>query len=235
MIRRLVRWLLPKSTMESIQRLRKQARNFKILASDYGQWRTIKNCDSVGGDGDPVPWYTYPATEYLSHLDLSEFKVFEYGSGNSTLWWAKRTHHITAVEDDEVWHKKISTRILNRFKNVSYVLEKDLIKYSSAATDGFDIYIVDGKARRECLEHLLSLRGGGVMLILDNSDWYPQSVKFLKDKLGWVQIDFHGFGPINNYTWTTTIFVNQARYADLFYSSPLKSIKGIVQEADDDF
>lgn len=72
------------------------------------------------------------------------------------------------------------------------------------------------------------------MLILDNSDWYPKSVAFLREKLRWMQTDFHGFGPINNYTWTTSIFVNPVRYNELRYQNVLKSQCARVQVADGD-
>ena len=76
--------------------------------------------------------------------------------------------------------------------------------------------------------------GRGVMLVLDNSDWYPNTVRFLQEKLGWMQIDFHGYGPINNYTWTTSIFVNPARYSELRYVKDLKSQCSLQLVADDD-
>ena len=44
------------------------------------------------------------------------------------------------------------------------------------------------------------------MVILDNSDWYSNTSKYLRDSLNLLQVDFHGFGPINDYTWTTSIF-----------------------------
>ena len=72
------------------------------------------------------------------------------------------------------------------------------------------------------------------MLILDNSDWYPNSVAFLQENLRWIQIDFHGFGPIDNYTWTTSIFVNPARHNELCYRNVLKSQCAQVQVADGD-
>jgi len=239
MIKKIIRLVIPKKIQEYFQKLRKQANNFKSLAQNYGQWKTIRDFSSVDKNGLPVPWYTYPTTEFLSHLDLSSFKVFEYGSGNSTLWWAARSRHVTSVEDNELWFKKVK-RLLKE-QNVEYRLEKDLQKYSTMATNDFEVYIVDGKYRRECLNHIVNLdvgknkRGGAIMLILDNSDRYPNTLKFLKEKLGWIQIDFHGFGPINSYTWTTSIFINPARYSELRYCSALKSECALNQLVDDDY
>ena len=234
MMKKAALFVLPAKLLQRLQLVRKQSRNFKSIAKVYGQWRSIIEGDSVDSNADPIPWYTYPAVEYLSHLDLTRFKVFEYGSGNSTIWWAKRAKQVTSVEDDEGWYKKINNRIERDFYKISYVFEKDPVRYSTIATNDFDIFIVDGNYRRECLEHVVGL-GGGVMLILDNSDWYPKAVRFIQETLGWVQVDFHGFGPINDYTWITSIFINPARHSELSYRMSLKSARGLAQIAVGDY
>jgi hypothetical protein len=163
MIKKFVSYVTPKKIKEYIQRLLKQVSNFKKLALNYGQWITIRDWSSVDKNGAPIPWYTYPTTEFLSHLNLSSFKVFEYGSGNSTLWWAARSKQVTSVEDDELWYKKI--KCLLKSQNVEYRLEKNPQKYFTMATNDFEVFIVDGKYRRECLNHIVNLKkfgGGGV-------------------------------------------------------------------------
>jgi len=161
MIKKIIRSFLPDRLQKEIQRLRKQIYNFKSLAVDYGQWQTIKDWDSVNANDEPIPWYTYPATEFLSHLDLSRFKVFEYGSGNSTLWWSRRADKVISVEDDDAWYRKILSKIASDSDKISYLLVKDCNEYFSKATRDSDVFIVDGKYRRECLEHIVSLGGGG--------------------------------------------------------------------------
>ena len=157
MIKKFIIFVIPKKIYEYINCLRKQASNFKSLAQNYGQWKTIKNFSSVDKSGLPIPWYTYPTIEFLSHLDLSSFRVFEYGSGNSTLWWAARSKQVTSVEDNELWYEKIKYSLK---QNVEYHLEIDPQKYSTMATNHFEVYIVDGKYRRECLNHIVNLDVG---------------------------------------------------------------------------
>lgn len=213
--------------------------NFKLLAKVYGQWPSIRNRNSVDGNYYPIPWYTYPAIEFLSHLDLRSFSLFEYGSGNSTLWWSKYVKKLVAIEDDKDWHKKIKDSLsvdINNYNNVTYYFEENSSDYVLKANNNFDIFIVDGNYRMQCLEHLVSLnyiikknnqptkKIIAAIIILDNSDWYPEGVRFLQDKLKWMQIDFHGFGPVNNYTSTTTFFINPARYHELVYKKPLRSL-----------
>ena len=144
-----------------MQHLKKQARNFRGLAREYGQWRTIRDCSSVDCQGNPVPWYTYPTTEFLSHLDLAGFNIIEYGSGNSTLWWAGRAKQVTSVEHDETWHNRVKNKSLSNPCKISYKLAKEPSVYCSFAANEHDIVIVDGKYRRECIEHLHKISWGG--------------------------------------------------------------------------
>jgi hypothetical protein len=73
------------------------------------------------------------------------------------------------------------------------------------------------------------------MLILDNSDWHPNSVSFLQDKLGWMQIDFHRFGRIIKYTWLISLFINQNGYQEPIYKSNLNSKCGLKHVAYGDY
>lgn len=61
---------------------------------------------SVNADG-PVPWITYPALRLLERVVRPHFRVFEYGAGHSSLWWARRVREIVSVEHDPAWAEEI--------------------------------------------------------------------------------------------------------------------------------
>src|SRR5262245_31531933 len=86
---------------------RSSFRAAKILWFSYGHLKSVRAGRSVDAAGRPIPWYTYPAIEYLRQLDLSEKTVFEYGSGNSTLFWAECAARVVTVEDDERWSERL--------------------------------------------------------------------------------------------------------------------------------
>lgn len=180
--------------------------------------------------GRPIPWYTYPAIEYLSHIDFSTLTVLEYGSGNSSLWWMERCQELTSIENDKKWYKKINT-VGCKGLNFSYLLETREEAYiHQEKLTAANIVIIDGVYRSKCANAFIAACQDKscevAMLIFDNSDWYPKTITTLHDALGWVQIDFHGFGPINNYTWTTSIFINPQLSCKLKYAKPLMSIDG---------
>ena len=228
--------LILSSFKNKIDPYRKQLANYRILTRDYGQFRSVQENSSLDSSGSPIPWYTYPAIEYLNHLDLSHMNVFEFGSGNSTLWWAKKANTVTSVEDDENWYKIILNSEGFLAYNTRYIHAQNKDKYIDAFEGNFyEIIIIDGKYRPECANLVLSSnRDNVVMLIFDNSDWYPETINNLQKHLGWTQVDFHGFGPINNYTWTTTLFINHVKLSRLRYIAPLKSIAGKDINADNE-
>jgi hypothetical protein len=185
----------------------------RTLWFTYGHLRTVRSRSAVDAHGDPLPWYTYPAIEFLKQFDFSGKDVFEYGSGNSTLFWARRAAKVVSAEDDERWFDIVSKRLPG---NCTMHLESDLRPYPDLIRrypEGFDIIVVDGPARgrtryrcaQAALEHL---RPGG-LIILDNSDWLPQSAQLLREA-GLLQVDMSGFIPIGAQTQTTSLFFHRA-------------------------
>ena len=57
-----------------------------LLDTVYGHSLSRDSGKSIYKDGAPVPWYSYAAIEFLEQFDLSTKTVFEWGSGNSSLF-----------------------------------------------------------------------------------------------------------------------------------------------------
>lgn len=58
-----------------------------------------------------TPWITYPAIAWLdTYLDRS-LSVFEWGSGGSTVFFARRVKHVVSVEHDPAWYDRVRERI----------------------------------------------------------------------------------------------------------------------------
>jgi hypothetical protein len=54
-----------------------------------------------------LPWFTYSAIEFLHHSVRESDRVFEYGAGYGTLWWASKASSVIAVEHDLQWIEQI--------------------------------------------------------------------------------------------------------------------------------
>ena len=158
--------------------------------------------------GRPIPWFTYPATDFLAPRLRSGLHVFEYGCGYSTLWWVANGCRVTACETSREWANRIESEAGSSAKIV--VRDPNTDGYVREVVSGdtsYDIVLVDGERRVECLllaPHALN-RGG--VIVLDNSDrtQYEAGVSYLTS-LGFRRLDFVGLGPVNASGWTTSVF-----------------------------
>jgi hypothetical protein len=178
----------------------------------YGHLKSVRTQRSIDAAGEPIPWYTYPAIEYLKQFDFDWMKIFEYGCGSSTLFWAQRAEHVVGVEHDDGWFRTVRESVPS---NCTLLFRPDLRTYVDAIqqfSDGFDVIVIDGPARgqtrfrcaRRALEHL---RSGG-LIILDNSDWLSTTARLLRES-GLLQVDMSGFCPIGSTTHTTSLFFDR--------------------------
>ncbi len=151
-------------------------------------------------DGEPIPWFTYPAIEMLVGLQTENADVLEFGAGQSTLYWMKRAASVTSFEGSQRWFQNLKGLV---DPNVSLVLAEssgdarvEKIRESlmiNGTSRLFDIAVVDGMDRarlaRLSVQHLK--RDG--LLICDNSNGYgigPALAPYAMHR-----IDFWGYAP----------------------------------------
>ncbi len=182
----------------------KTDKKLEILDVAWGHSESKRLRLAIDSSHQPIPWYTYPAIEYLRQLDFSEARVFEWGAGYSSLYWSSVSHSVVSVEDNKEWHSSIVKQAPDNLKihlieaNSEY--EEKILGYNK-----FDVIIIDGTRRRECAINAIKQISDGGLIILDNSDWYVQAAEVLR-RSGLVQVDMSGFGPINDYTWSTSLY-----------------------------
>ena len=193
---------------------------------DYGWWRSFREGRCVDGAGQPIPWLTYPAIDFLSQLDYSEKAIFEYGSGSSTLFWSARAQRVVSVEHDAAWHEKVMRDLP---ANCELVLCSSDANAFAAQIDGrgeFDVIVIDGtgESRPLCSRRALSHLKPGGMIVLDNSDLWPGSAAILRSG-GLIQVDFTGFAPLQSHAHTTSVFFTRDYgFASRWPEQPRKSV-----------
>jgi hypothetical protein len=176
---------------------------------ESGWFRSMKEKSPVDSDGKPIPWYTYPAIEFLGKRVGKSMTVFEYGCGNSTIWWAERVREVVSVEHDKNWYERICPRVPGNVQLFHIDLEYGG-EYSKKVTEyekTFDIIIIDGRDRTNCARNSLkSLKPDGVV-IWDNSDRqeYKEGYEFL-NRYGFRKLEFTGLVPAFNEKSETGIF-----------------------------
>jgi precorrin-6B methylase 2 len=56
---------------------------------------------------DRRPWITFAAIRYLEKNLKKDMRVYEYGAGGSTLFFAKRVREVISVEHDPNWRNQV--------------------------------------------------------------------------------------------------------------------------------
>lgn len=140
-----------------------------------------------------VPWWTYRAIDAVeAWLAARErgVRVFEYGSGASTLWLARRAAEVHSVEHDRQFGDRIRPAIEGA-GNVDFRIVEpvacaapavpsakegysglDFSEYVAAIHEvggDFDLIVIDGRAREACLEAAVHHLAADGLIVFDNS------------------------------------------------------------------
>ena len=202
-------WIIPR-TLRSGGSVHATATVISHLLQDYGWLRSVRERKVIDADGMPIPWFTYPAIDYIRQLDFSEKTIFEWGAGFSTLFWSSRAKCVISVETDPLWHSLLKPQL---GPNCELILATREVKQYSCLIHNknqFDVIIIDGigESREACSRTAIpNLRRGG-LIILDNSDLWLASAQILRDS-GLIQVDFTGFSPMGAHCSTTSIYFSR--------------------------
>jgi hypothetical protein len=185
---------------------------------DIGWINTIDTEQIIDKDNAPLPWVTYPFISFIAGRLNINLQVFEFGSGNSTLYYSKRVSHVDSVENDNFWYEKIKNTMPGNVSLFYCELAEDgeYCRYTQRTNKAYDIIIVDGRDRVNCcLQSFNSLNAGGV-LVLDDSEReeYTEAINFLTNR-GFKRLDFWGLAPAVNYHKCTTIFYRPNNCLDI--------------------
>jgi predicted O-methyltransferase YrrM len=140
-----------------------------------------------------VPWWTYKAigavAEWLAARPVPA-RVFEYGSGASTVWLARRAGEVHSVEHHRafaelmqakfVGHPNASVRVVEAVPSARPVVSSqkeghqglEFAEYVGAIEDvsgSFDLIVIDGRAREACLAAAVGRLKQDGLIVFDNS------------------------------------------------------------------
>lgn len=179
----------------------------KSALTQYGWYRSFHTKRSVDAKGNPLPWYTYPFIAFLEPRLTNQMEVFEYGSGNSTRWYAKRVGHITAVEHDKAWVQIVAPSLPDNTLLLTRELDQTYVQAPSATENQFHLVVVDGRMRVECVLYAVDYLTPDGVLILDNSEReiYQEARNYMREK-GFRVLDFYGMTPIISDESCTSVF-----------------------------
>ncbi len=176
---------------------------------DIGWVNSIATQSIIDVNNKPLPWVTYPFISFINTRINKSHKVFEFGSGNSTLYYAARAGSVYSVENDEFWYNKIKNTMPANVTlyQCELIYGGEYSQYALKTGSKFDVVIVDGRDRVNCCKNSIDALITGGVIVLDDSerDAYQPGIQFLTNK-GFKRLDFWGIAPNVDYQKCTTIF-----------------------------
>lgn len=131
-----------------------------------------------------LPWWSYSAIREADKLFPGK-RIFEWGTGGSTLRYARMGSHITAIEDDISWLNALSVLLsnegLSHLVNIhhhpfdfSEPADFPTSSYLRALSDPvYDVIVIDGqdvtfRERLTCFRHAEQFMQAGGIILLDD-------------------------------------------------------------------
>jgi len=150
----------------------------RVLTRDPGQVRFVRRWAASRGRGTlelGLPWLPFSLMELLEEVLTPTSRVFEYGGGGSTVWFAARAGEVVTVEHDEQWASILAAAVADCSGCVVHSRRLDsaddsYVRSIQEHPDGyFDIVVVDGRERVRCLEAAREKVRPGALLLLDDA------------------------------------------------------------------
>lgn len=183
--------------------------NHKGYLDDIGWFKAFDTRSPVDKNGAPIPWVTYSFIDFIKERLNKQHAVFEFGSGNSTFFYAKYAGIVVSVEHDKDWYDKIIKSKPENSEMIFCELVRggDYCHMPVKLGEKFDIIIVDGRDRVNCCKQAIDALSEKGVVVLDDSEResYWQGVDFLTNS-GFKHLSFSGISPGLFYRKSTSVF-----------------------------
>ena len=164
-----------------------------------GLKRSYRENRPVNANGQALPWFNYPLIRLLEERLKDTHRVFEYGSGYSTLFFARLCASVSSVEHNDSWVDLLEPKLpANASVNRCPAGPRYQAAAESAASADttFDLVLVDGPDRELCLPFAAQALSPQGVIILDDSHRkvYQEAIAELQT-LGFRSLRFYGPKP----------------------------------------
>jgi hypothetical protein len=187
------------------------------ILRELGWHKSVRARKPVAAEGLAVPWYTYAALEWLAPRVRPTDRVFEYGAGNSTVWFGRHSKQVVSVEHDARWLAEVrsmagaNVTLLLRTPHPEELAANGNSPYVTAINEfppaSFDIIVIDGVERVACAALAPArLKSDGSIIFDDSSRPASQPGIECLHQQGFGRLDFYGFTTQVGVRKCTSIF-----------------------------
>jgi predicted O-methyltransferase YrrM len=137
----------------------------------HRKWRQFRKKNPL------KPWFVPEAVAFLETLIKPGMTAFEWGAGGSTIWLALQGVSVTSIEKDPKWRDWVNNAAAERRVRhlvdvrITEACNDDYAQLIRGSGNGFfDLIIVDGAYRAECV---LAIQSSGIragLIVVDNAD-----------------------------------------------------------------
>ena len=163
-----------------------------------GWFKSLEQGRPVDANGAEIPVDEFSLVKFLRDRLTKDLSLFEFGSGQSTIFYARLVKHVTSVESEEPWFQLVKKTMPENVQLIYQPEDTDGKYCRSVRVSGqkYDVIVVDGRDRVNCVRQsteALSERG---VLLLDDShrDKYADAISHLKEK-GFLMLPLEGLKP----------------------------------------
>lgn len=143
-----------------------------------------------------LPWFSFGAIEFLKKHVRREHAVFEFGSGGSSFFFARRAASVLSVENDSVWQQRVALQATQKglsnlrcelhpidpgkpagYPELTYFTALQPLPYDIIAVDGWCDYenAAQGLLRQIAFDRALAcVRRPGGIIIVDDYWMFPE-------------------------------------------------------------
>lgn len=191
---------------------------FKGYLAQKNWFRAYETKTSIDENNIPVPWVTYSFIDFIKSRINTTHSIFEYGSGNSTIFYAGKAKSVTSVEHDKSWYETVTNLKLPNAEILFCALKEngEYCRKAVSTNRKYHIIIVDGRDRVNCCKYALQALTEDGVLILDDSErpYYEEAIDFLKQS-GFKHIPFSGMAPGTIQSKCTSVFYKTHNCLDI--------------------
>jgi len=162
-------------------------------------YRWYKSCSNYD-EKQIKPWFPTNFNEEIDKYIHYKDVIFEYGSGNSSLYFSNKVESVISIEHNNKWYAKLKKTIYklnisnlsivlikpekidkllsqtnkifhsNDYRYQNYTFEHYVKSINKYPDENFDIIIIDGRARVGCVKYSMPKLKKGGYLLLDDSN-----------------------------------------------------------------
>jgi hypothetical protein len=182
-----------------------------------GWVRSVLTDEVVDADGGPLPWMTRPFLDFIAPRLQPEWRVFEYGSGASTRFFARRMREVMAVEHDPAFAARLQPDLPENARVIVRPAgSADYINAIANMSAPPQLVSVDGMERPACAAAAVPRMAEDAVLVFDDSQLPEYAPVYSAMKTaGFRSLDFWGLAATRVEHRCTTVFYRRNNVLDI--------------------